>query len=284
MVQSLGVAFGFLFGLIWGNFFNFLIWRLPREESTGGRSRCTSCGHTLAPQDLVPLFSYILLRGRCRYCGAGISARYPLVEGLTGVLSALTFLRVGPAPAALGIHLFYVAAMVVIFFTDLDRAIIPNVLVVPGLVVAALAAVLRLDPYGPGLWMALAGGLAGGGAFLGLFLATRGTGMGMGDVKLAAMMGLALGPLKLLVAVMIGSVSALALAGLVLLRFRSRLAEIQSVAVSLDQDEEPDITERVLGVMVINGKPAVPFGAFLAVGFVVVLFYGDTIMRAWLGV
>ncbi|MDP2871637.1 MAG: prepilin peptidase [Bacillota bacterium] len=282
-MQGVGAALGFVFGLVWGSFFNVLIWRLPRLKSTGGRSHCTSCGHTLAPQDLVPLFSYLWLRGRCRYCGAGISARYPVVEGLTGVLSALTFLRVGPAPAALGIHLFYVAAMVVIFCTDLDRAIIPNAVVVPGLVVALAAALLRLDPFGPRLLMALAGGLAGGGFFLLLFVVTQGGGMGMGDVKLAAMMGLALGPLKLLVAVMIGSVSALVLVGVVLLRFRSRLAAMQSVAVSMDQDVEPDITERVWGVMVINGRPAVPFGAFLAVGFVVVLFYGDAIVRVWLG-
>lgn len=282
-MEIIGVAFSFVFGLVWGSFFNVLIWRLPRQESIAGRSHCTSCGHTLAPLDMVPLFSYVWLRGRCRYCGAPISARYPIVEGLTAVLSALVFLRVGPAPAALGLYLFYVAAMVVIFFTDMDRAVIPNGVVVPGIVAAAVAALLRLDPYGPGPLMALAGGLAGGGMFALIYVATRGAGMGMGDVKLAAMLGLAHGPLKLLVAAMIGSVAALALAGVVLLRFRSRLAAIKGVTISMDQDVEPDITERVLGVMVINGKPAVPFGAFLAVGFLVVLFFGDVIVRAWLG-
>jgi len=105
----------------------------------------------------------------------------------------------------------------------------------------------------------------------------------MGDVKLAAMIGLALGPVKLLVAVTIGSLAALALAAVVLVGFRGRLAQVKGVTVSMDDEVEPEITERVLGVMVINGKPAVPFGAFMAIGFVVVMFWGDVIVRAWLG-
>ncbi len=282
-MEIVGVTFGFVFGLVWGSFANVLIWRLPRDESIGGRSRCTSCGHVLGPWDLVPLLSYLWLRGRCRYCGAGIWARYPVVEGLTGLLSAAVFLRAGAAPGALGLYLFYVAAMVVVFFTDMDRAVVPNGIVVPGIVVAAVAAVLRLDPYGPGVWLAVAGGLAGGGVFMLLYVVTRGAGMGMGDVKLAAMIGLALGPVKLLVAVTIGSLAALALAAVVLVGFRGRLAQVKGVTVSMDDEVEPEITERVLGVMVINGKPAVPFGAFMAIGFVVVMFWGDVIVRAWLG-
>jgi len=210
-----------------------------------------------------------------------MSARRPVIEGLTGMLFVLVFLRVGHVSPALALYFSYVAAMVVVFFVDLDHAIIPNAVIVPGLIVALAAALLRIDPFGPGPWMALVGGLVGAGVFMLLYVATRGCGLGMGDVKMAALMGLALGPFRLLIAVLIASVTALAMAALVMVVFRKRLGAIGSVTISMDQVEEPDISERVLGMMVINGKLAVPYGTYLAVGWAAMLLsdFGATFFR-----
>jgi len=285
-------SFVFLFGLVIGSFSNVLIARLPRGESIGGRSRCPACGHELAPRDLVPLVSWVLLRARCRYCRAPIPARYPLVEVLMGLLWVATWraatgwlVPVAPAGQAvqLGLHLAYATAMLVILYTDFERAIIPNVVVLPAAVLALVAAALRLDGAGPTL---LAGGLsavAGAGLFLILFIVSGGAGMGMGDVKLMLFLGLALGPLKLLLAVLGGSVVALALAVVIMIFFRHRVAELRSVTVNLEDDEEPEIEDRFLGIMVINGKPAVPLGTFLAMGYFMAYFWGDAVIKVWLG-
>lgn len=275
--------FLFLLGLVWGSFCNVLIWRLPRGEDIGGRSRCPECGHTLSVLDLVPLLSYVFLGGRCRYCRAPISARYPLVEAVTGGLFLLAYRHVGATPATLAVYLAYVTVAVVVCFADYTRATIPNAVIVPGLLVALGSAVFQADPAGPSVGWALFGGLAGGMVFLVFYVVSRGGGMGMGDVKLAAFIGLALGPLKLLVAVIIGSVTAVLTAGLVIAVAGRRLRSLKSVEISIDQEEEPEVEERVFGMMLINGRPAVPFGTFLAVGFTVALFWGDTIIRIWLG-
>jgi len=271
-------------GLVWGSFCNVLIWRLPRGEDIGGRSRCTACGHVLGALDLVPLLSYVFLRGRCRYCGAPISARYPAVEAITGVLFVLAYRHVGAAPLALAVYIAYVTVSVVVFFADYTRATIPNGVIVPGLAVALAAAAFGLDPSGPGLVSGLAAGLMGGAVFLVFFVVSRGGGMGMGDVKLAAFMGLALGPLKLLLAIMIGSVAAVLAAAVVMLVAGKRLRSLKSVEINLEQEEEPEVNDRVFGMMLINGRPAVPFGTFLVLGFAVALFWGDLLVRAWLGV
>jgi prepilin signal peptidase PulO-like enzyme (type II secretory pathway) len=273
-----------LFGLVVGSFANVLIARLPGHQGIGGRSRCPACGHELAARDLVPLLSWALLRARCRYCRAPISARYPLVEVLTATLWLLTWRAAGRHLALGLLHLLYATAMVVIFFTDFEQAIIPNTVVLPAAGVALAAAGLRLDPGGPSL---LAGGLAalaGGGLFLLLFVVSGGAGMGMGDVKLMLYLGLALGPLKLLLAVLGGSLAALAMAALIIAFFRHRVRALSSVKVSLYDEEEPAIRDRFMGIMLINGKPAVPLGTFLVLGYFGAYFWGDRIIAVWLGI
>jgi leader peptidase (prepilin peptidase)/N-methyltransferase len=282
--ETIMTVFFFLFGLVWGSFGNVLIWRLPRGEGISRPSHCTACGHTLAPLDLVPLLSWVVLGGRCRYCRAPISARYPAAEALTGLLFVLVYRQVGVSPAALAVYVAYVTVTVIVLFTDFVRALIPNSVIVPGLAVALLAAALRLDPFGPALGQALLGGVCGAAVFLAFYVLSRGGGMGMGDVKLAAFMGLALGPLKLLLAVMVGSVLAVLAAALVMLFAGKRLRSLQSVEINAEQEEEPEATERVFGMMLINGRPAVPFGTFLVVGFAAALFWGDAVIRWWLGV
>ncbi|HME81785.1 MAG TPA: prepilin peptidase [Candidatus Eremiobacteraceae bacterium] len=184
---------GALFGAAFGSFLNVVIYRLPRGESlVFPASHCPSCGHTLGPLDNVPLVSWVMLRGRCRYCGAAIAARYPLVETLTACLFALSFLEFGPTLTAFGACALG-ALLIVIAFIDLDHLLVLDGTTISGALIGLALAIAthRLVP-------ALEGALAGAVIFGAIYLLTRGAGMGLGDVKLAAMLGLFLGfPLML---------------------------------------------------------------------------------------
>ncbi len=281
-MQIFDVIFAAAAGAVWGSFCNMLIHRIPRGESISGRSRCPSCAAQLTTIDLIPLLSYIGLSGRCRHCSVRISPRYFLVELATVALFIGTYLHVSPDPVAGLIYVAYGTSAILIAAIDFDHTIIPNVVVLPSLGVAALSAALRLDPYGPSPTQAIAGAVMGAGLFLLLLLATRGAGMGMGDVKLGAFMGTALGPLPLVPAILLGSISALVFAGVVMLLFRRELGSIDGVKIDLES-EEPEITQRILGMTIINGRPAVPFGPFLSLGFLLTLFWGEQILDWWLG-
>lgn len=203
------VAAGIL-GLIIGSFLNVVIWRLPRGESLANpNSRCPSCGAPIRPWDNVPVFSWLVLRGRCRNCNAKISPRYPLVEALT----AAAFVGVALARGVeddLAVWLPFAAVLIAVAGIDLDHRIIPNKIVVPAAVWGIAATILfRPDNVDDGL-------IAGGAAFLALFLAALAypAGMGMGDVKLAGVMGLYLGSAvapAMLVAFLSGSVVGVAM-------------------------------------------------------------------------
>jgi leader peptidase (prepilin peptidase)/N-methyltransferase len=238
-----------VFGALIGSFLNVVIWRLPRGESlVTPASHCPSCDAPVKPYDNVPVFSWLVLRGRCRPCGAPISARYPLVEALTAVLLALVPLLVGTGPRMwLGFAL--VLLLVPIAFIDLDHRIIPNRLSYPGAVLGVvLTAALVPDALVEHL-------IAGAGAALFLFLAWLAYpgGMGLGDVKLAGMMGLflgrAVGP-AMLVALVAGT-----LVGAVVIARKGAAA---------------------------GRKTAIPFGPFLALGGVVGLFAGDAVVDWYL--
>ena len=176
-------------GLLVGSFLNVVAWRLPRGESlVAPGSHCPGCAHPVRPYDNVPVLSWLALRGRCRDCRTPISARYPLVEALTAALAA------GVVLANDGLHdtllgLVLVALLVPIALIDLDHRIIPNRLTAIG-AVAALAIGAATDLGG--LPQQLIAGAAAGGFLLAAALARPG-GMGMGDVKLAGMLGLFLG-------------------------------------------------------------------------------------------
>lgn len=235
------------FGAILGSFLNVVAYRLPRGESfVTPASRCPSCRTPVRPYDNVPVLSWLLLRGRCRDCGTAISRRYPVVEAATAVLLALVVLRDGARSDALpGIVL--VLLLVPITLIDLEHRIIPNKLTGLGSLLAlGLLAVLRPDA----LVEHLVAGLAAGGFLLLAALAYPG-GMGMGDVKLAGMLGLflgaAVGPAMLL-ALLAGSLAGAAVIA------RKGAAE--------------------------GRKTAIPFGPFLALGGLVGLFVGDAVV-AW---
>jgi leader peptidase (prepilin peptidase)/N-methyltransferase len=236
-------------GLLAGSFLNVVAWRLPRGESLAlPGSHCPGCDHPVRPYDNVPVVSWLVLRGRCRDCRTPISARYPLVEGLTAALAAgVVLTNDGPRDVLLGLVL--VALLVPIALIDLDHRIIPNRLTGLG-ALAALAIGLATDPGGVPEQLIAA---AAAGGFLLLAALARPGGMGMGDVKLAGMLGLFLGrevAVALLVALVAGT-----LVGVVVM------------------------ARRGVGE---GRKTAIPFGPFLALGGAVALLAGPAIVDWYL--
>jgi len=242
--------FAALLGAVVGSFLNVVSYRLPRHESLiCPASRCPGCGADVKPYDNVPIFSWLLLRGRCRSCAAPISARYPIVEAITAALYAACVARFGTGAEVI-LPLVFVTLLVPVAAIDLEHRIIPNVLVGPAAVLAlAVAAVLLSDSLPERL---VAGAVAGG--FLLLAALAYPSGMGMGDVKLAGVMGLflgrAVGP-AMLIALLAGTVVGVAIMA------RRGVAE--------------------------GRKTAVPFGPFLVLGSLVALFAGEAIVDWYVG-
>jgi leader peptidase (prepilin peptidase)/N-methyltransferase len=198
------------FGLLIGSFLNVVAYRLPRGESlVKPRSRCTSCGEEVRPYDNVPVLSWLLLRGRCRHCRASISARYPAVELATALVFAAVALVRG-LDAGLLLDLPFAAMLIAVASIDLEHRIVPNRILLPMAVWGVgAAAVIRPEALPEAL-------IAAGAAFLALLLAALAYpgGMGMGDVKLAGVMGLYLGAAvapALLTAFLLGSVVGVAI-------------------------------------------------------------------------
>jgi len=237
-------------GLIVGSFLNVVAYRLPRGESLAHPpSHCPSCDQPIKPYDNIPVLSWLVLRGRCRNCKAPISPRYPLVELTTAVLWALVmWARWDDAPAiALGIVL--VTILIPIAIIDYEHRIIPNRITGPAAIVAILIGVLFDQDF---VVEQLIAGAAAGGFFLLAVLAYP-RGMGMGDVKLAGVMGLYLGRAVGL-AVLIGLVAGV-VAGLVIISSKGAKE---------------------------GRKTAVPFGPFLALGGIIAIFAGDAVAD-WYG-
>ena len=247
MVEA--ATFAGVLGAIVGSFLNVVAYRLPRHESLiTPASHCPGCGTPVKPYDNIPVLSWLLLRGHCRACGAAISLRYPFVEALTGALCVGAVVS-GASTAHVALHIALILLVVPAALIDLEHRVIPNKITALGAVVA-LALGLALDPSGePGRLIAAA---AAGGFLLMAVLAYPG-GMGMGDVKLAGMMGLFLG-------------SAVAPAILIAL-----------------------ISGTVLGIAIIarkgsaaGRKTAVPFGPFLALGAIVAVYAGQPLVDLYI--
>ena len=240
-------ALAFLPGLAIGSFLNVVAARVPARISiVAPRSACPGCSAELAWYDNIPIVSYLLLRGRCRTCGAAISVSYPLVELGTALLVSACILAFGVTPEA-AIAGFVCAVLVVITVTDLERRVIPNWVVLPAAaVVLAAQTAVRPSP----VWA-----IAALGSSLALFLVALAYpgGLGMGDVKLALLIGATLGVVAP-VALMIGMVCAL-VPSIVLLARHGSAAR----------------------------KMAIPLGPFLALGAVVGIFAGHAILHAYLG-
>lgn len=235
----------FLLGSIVGSFLNVCIYRLPAGRSViSPPSQCLSCGARLGFADLVPVFSFVYLRGRCRHCGSGFSGQYPLVETGAGLFFVLAWLNFGvtwATPAAwVLISVLLVAAVV-----DIRHRIIPDRLILAGLVLGL--PLVALQSWTALLWGA-AGFLGAGLLMLSIAVISRG-GMGGGDIKLAALMGLFLGP-----------------AGVALALFLSFLVGGAAGGFLL-------VTRRK------GRKDPVPFGPYLALGGVTALLCGDRLIN-----
>ena len=192
-------------GLAIGSFLNVCIYRLPLGESVvSPPSRCPSCGRGLRWFENVPVLGYVLLGGRCRTCRVALSLMYPIVEAGTALLFVLQYWQLGWQPL-LAVRLLFVAAMIVLFAIDIQHRILPNIITLPGVAVGVAASFL----FEPGWLASLIGVAAGGGVLWAVgeaYFRIRGEeGMGMGDVKMLAMIGAFLGWQLMLVTLLIAS-------------------------------------------------------------------------------
>lgn len=248
-----------LLGLVTGSYLNVVVHRLPRQVSTVlPRSRCPDCGTPIRPLDNVPVVSWLALRGRCRDCGRRISWRYPLVEAGTALLFVGSAERFGlslQTPAAA----LFCSLLVALAAIDIEHLLLPDRLTLPG--IAAGIALQPVTGWAGAGWRGIAGGIFGAALGAGVLLAAYGLwwllrreeGLGLGDVKMLAMIGAFLGWKGVVVSLFVGAASG-AIFGLTLM---------------------------ALGGAGLRSK--VPFGAFLALGALVALFAGPELLRLYLG-
>jgi leader peptidase (prepilin peptidase)/N-methyltransferase len=239
-----------LFGLAIGSFLNVCIYRIPLGQSiVHPPSRCMGCGQALRWYHNVPVVSWVVLRGRCAFCGAGVSARYPAVELLTGVVFALHAFVFEPGPLLL-VRLAFAAVLIVLAFIDIDHRILPDSMTLTGIPLGVLASV-----WLPPGWRDSLIGVAVGGGVLWLIAEAyyrwrHVEGMGMGDVKMLAMIGAVLGWRAVIVTLVLSSCAG-ALVGVLLM---SRTSE--------------------------GARYALPFGTFLSAGALAASLAGEPLV-AW---
>ncbi len=254
----------FIIGAVIGSFLNVCIYRIPRKESiVRPASRCTSCGNPIRFYDNIPILSYIFLWGKCRYCKAKLSFKYPLVEFLSAVLFVVVLNRFGfNSPWILLAYCIFVSSLLVIFFIDLEHQIIPHGITLPGIPLAViLGSTILPDPFlrneSLGFIASIEGCLIGAGSFY--LIALYGSvifkkeAMGGGDLNMMAMVGGFLGWKGIILTAFIGSLTG-SIVGVSLIVLRKR-----------------------------EWASKIPFGPYLAVGALVSLFWGQDILRWYLG-
>lgn len=252
----------FLFGSAVGSFLNVVVLRAPKRKSiVKNRSHCPKCKHNLSALDLIPVWSFLFLRGRCHYCRKKISWQYPIVEVVTGIIFALGFLVLG---LSLNFIFFtiYTSFLIAIFVLDYTKYIIPDFLSIPASTAALIGSTVinfsGAKTISFSAFSALLGNLAiavliGGGFFLLQFLISRGRWVGGGDIRLGAVMGLMLGFPNIIAALGIAYViGALWGIGLIILKRKT-----------------------IKGVL--------PFGTFLTISTIICLLWGDEIVNGYLG-
>jgi leader peptidase (prepilin peptidase)/N-methyltransferase len=268
-----GVVTAGLFGAVWGSFFNVAIVRVPRGESiVRPGSRCPHCGAPVRAADNIPILSYLVLRGRCRSCRAPISARYPLVEALAGLLAAALwwkFVAADPSQAA-GVRLARFACyfafggvLLVLSFIDLATKLLPDVITLPAIPLLYLSA---FGAHGAD-WQARLIGAAAGYLFFRLiadfyYYVLKREGLGLGDGKLLAVIGAVLGWRALPFVVFVGAM----------------VGALVSLPVAMWQRRrQPDAAAEPLR------RVQIPFGPFLALAALTYLFGGPELVQLWLG-
>jgi len=250
----------FIIGAVMGSFYNVVIYRVPEKKSiVKHRSSCGSCGTVLKPVDLVPIFSYLFLRGKCRYCKQRISIQYPFVELITGLLFVLLYFKFSLSIEFL-FSAYLVSILIIVFFIDLKHLIIPNGLVIAALIGGLALFVVRFfytdSIIGNAPWYgSLLGAVIPSGflllvAIFGYF-AYKGEAMGMGDVKILIPIGLFLG-LELSVLALFLSMFVGGITGLILI---------------------------ITGIK--DRKSQIPFGPFIVIGSLISILYGNEILAAW---
>ena len=240
----------FIFGSCIGSFLNVCIYRIPDSRSiVKPRSMCPECNSLIRFYDNIPILSYLLLMGKCRRCGAKISARYPAIELLTGILACACFIKFGFSAEAI-IYFCLMAALVVISFIDIDHKIVPDSISLPAIPIGLISSFVLPSIH---FTEAFIGMLVGGGILY--FIAwsyqfiTGKEGMGGGDIKLLAMIGAFIGWKGVLVAIFIASATG-AFVGFFLMLVAHK-----------------------------NMKYAVPFGPFLSMGAIVYIFKGSELIQ-----
>jgi len=266
-VTGIIVTLATILGLAIGSFLNVVIWRLPRGESLAHPpSACPKCGHEIRKRDNIPVLSWLILRGRCRDCGAPISPRYPLVEAGTALffgLVALDFVTRAPdqpqasaALWALPAFLYLAAVSVALAAIDIDLRRLPDRIVLPSIVVGIV--LLAVATFGADDWGLLVRALVGGAVLFAFYFAlvlAYPRGMGFGDVKLAALLGLYLGWMGW-DALIVGAFAAFLIGG------------VFAIVLVL--------------VKRANGKTAIPFGPWMLLGAWVGIFLGSDIATGYL--
>jgi leader peptidase (prepilin peptidase) / N-methyltransferase len=237
-----------MFGLIVGSFLNVCIYRLPRRESVVfPPSRCARCDRKLQWYENIPVLSWLVLRARCRTCGERISLMYPVVEACTAIVFVLVFVEYGPTPLGVS-RLLLSAALIVLFVIDLQHQILPNAITLPGIAVGfAFSLFVPPGPRDSLVGLALGGAVPY--AIAEAYFRIRGhEGLGMGDVKMLAMIGAFLGWKLMLVTLLIAS-------------FSGSLVGLGFIAAGK------------------GARYALPFGTFLAVGALAATIAGDAFLE-----
>ncbi|AZR73572.1 peptidase A24 [Anoxybacter fermentans] len=238
-------SFVFVMGTLIGSFLNVCICRLPKNESIiTPPSHCPNCQKRLKAWDLIPILSYLIYRGQCRYCSSPISLQYPLIEGLTGLIYLLIYLKFGLNAQAY-LSFFFASALIVVSGIDFKHRIIPDIISLPGMVIGILASIFSIQIS---LLDAVLGILVGGGLFLLIAIFSRG-GMGGGDIKLMGFIGAFLGWKGALLTIFFGSLIG-SVYGLYLMIFKK-----------------------------VDRKTAIPYGPFLSAGALLFTLYGDALIR-----
>lgn len=240
----------FTLGIIIGSFLNVCIYRIPREESiVFPSSHCTYCSHPLAWYDLVPIFSYLSLRGKCRYCGGGIPPQYPIVEFLNGIIYLLLFLYSGLTINFI-FYSFIISILIIISFIDYFHQIIPDGLVLLILVSTIIyKAFIYIVYKTPLSFLDSISSFIGAGLLFFIIALVSNGGMGGGDIKLSAVLGFILGLKKTLLNILLSFI----------------IGAVFSIILLLSGKK--------------GRKDAIPFGPFINISFLITLLYGECIIN-----
>ena len=251
--QSTFIAvMAFVFGTCIGSFLNVVICRMPQGQSiVSPPSHCPVCNHNIPFYFNIPILSYVLLKGKCRFCNTSISIRYPLVELLTGILALGLFLKFGPSPTAI-FYCIFCAVLITVSFIDFDLQIIPDKLSLPGILIFSTSFIFVPHMQ----FISVIWGIIAGGGILYLvalfyYLVRKHQGMGGGDIKLLAMIGAATGVKGVFFTLFTGSVF-------------GTLGGVTAMMLTKTPDSR---------------QTKIPFGPFLSLGAILYIFWGEPLIR-----